>query len=800
MAQSNWEADKMLDVYIYDYLLKRNLQTTAKAFMAEGKVAPDPVAIDAPGGFLFEWWSVFWDIFIARTNEKHSEVAAAYIEAQQLKAREHQLQLQMQQLQFMQQRQVQMQQRTNSNHPSLSGQVSAMNSDGLMGASTASVLAAKIYEERLKHSPSMDSETSSQLLDPNRMALLKSPTSHPGQLVQGNASAVSAALQQAQARNQQTNEMKGEGNLSMTQRSLPVDQQSIYNQSIIQAKSGLGGPGLNQNVTGLPLKGWPLTGIDQMRPSLSQQMQKPFLSTQSQFQLLSPQQQQQYLAQAQAQGSLGNSPNYGDMDPRRFRGFPRGNINGKDGQSVVTDGSVGSPMQASSPKVRPDQAEYLMKMKVAQMQQSSQQPQEQLQQQQQLQQNNRKRKQATSSGANSTGTGNTLGPSNSQPSTPSTHTTGEGVTMAGNMQHVNNLPKGLMMYGADTTAGLTASSNQMDDLEHFAEVGTLEDHVESFLSNDAGDGRDIFAALKRSPVEHNPEPSKGFSFNEVGCIRTSNSTVVCCHFSSDGKVLASAGHEMKVVLWNMETLQTETTSEEHSLIITDVRFRPGSMQLATSSFDGTVRLWNAADPSYCLNTFTGHSSQVTSVDFHPKKTEVLCSCDRNGEIRYWNANQYSCSRVSKGATAQVRFQPRIGQLLAAAADTVVNIFDLETDRKTRTLQGHSKEIHCVCWDAKGEFLASVSHDCVKVWSLTSGDSIYELMSSNGNKFHSCVFHPSFPNLLVIGGYQSLELWNIIEKQTMSVPAHEDLITALAQSPFTGMVASASHDKSVKLWK
>ena len=37
-------------------------------------------AIDAPGGFLFEWWSVFWDIFISRTNEKHSEVAASYIE------------------------------------------------------------------------------------------------------------------------------------------------------------------------------------------------------------------------------------------------------------------------------------------------------------------------------------------------------------------------------------------------------------------------------------------------------------------------------------------------------------------------------------------------------------------------------------------------------------------------------------------------------------------------------------------------------------------------------------------------
>lgn len=44
----------------------------------------------------------------------------------------------------------------------------------------------------------------------------------------------------------------------------------------------------------------------------------------------------------------------------------------------------------------------------------------------------------------------------------------------------------------------------------------------------------------------------------------------------------------------METLQTESTPEEHGMIITDVRFRPNSTQLATSSFDTTVRVWDAA--------------------------------------------------------------------------------------------------------------------------------------------------------------------------------------------------------------
>lgn len=74
-------------------------------------------------------------------------------------------------------------------------------------------------------------------------------------------------------------------------------------------------------------------------------------------------------------------------------------------------------------------------------------------------QNNRKRKQPTSSGpANSTGTGNTVGPStNSPPSTPSTHMPGDGLGISGNMRHV---PKNLMMYGADGT-GLASSSNQM---------------------------------------------------------------------------------------------------------------------------------------------------------------------------------------------------------------------------------------------------------------------------------------------------------------------------------------------------
>ncbi|WJX47894.1 cinnamyl-alcohol dehydrogenase [Trifolium repens] len=138
--------------------------------------------------------------------------------------------------------------------------------------------------------------------------------------------------------------------------------------------------------------------------------------------------------------------------------------------------------------------------------------------------------------------------------------------------------------------GLLKSNGKLDDMEHFGDVGSLDDNVESFLSQDDGDGKNLFGTLKWNPSEDAIDASKAFSFSEVSSIRKSNGKVVCYHFLSDGKLLASAGHDKKVVLWNIETLQTKSTPKENTVIITEVRFRSNSTQLATSSFDATVRL------------------------------------------------------------------------------------------------------------------------------------------------------------------------------------------------------------------
>ncbi|KAB2619223.1 transcriptional corepressor LEUNIG [Pyrus ussuriensis x Pyrus communis] len=288
------------------------------------------------------------------------------------------------------------------------------------------------------------------------------------------------------------------------------------------------------------------------------------------------------------------------------------------------------------------------------------------------------------------------------------------------------------------------------DIDRFVEDGSLDDNVQFLVSPDDVDHRDA--------VGRCIDVSKGFTFTEVNSIRASASKITSCHFSSDGKFLASGGRDKKVVLWYTDTLKPKSTLEEHSALITDVRFSPSMPHLATSSFDRTVRVWDANNPGFSLRTLMGHSVSVMSLDFHPNKDDLICSCDADGQIRYWSIHKGSCLCVSKGGTAQMRFQPRLGRFLAAAAENVVSILDVETLTCQHSLQGHTKPILSVCWDPSGEFLASVSED------------------------------------------STLELWNMTENKTIALPVHEGLIASLAVSTVTGLIASASHDKFVKIWK
>ncbi|CAL0302762.1 unnamed protein product [Lupinus luteus] len=673
-----WDASKMLDVYIHDYLVKNKLHASANAFKTESNL-PDrtPPIQNTPQGFLFEWWFVYWDIYLARRfNQQCSASAVAYVET--LKAKAIEGPLPMQQLKATPEHSEQLQQ----------------------GDSNLS--AEKMFEEGMRPSSSMGSAASLTPIVANRMALTKS-TSHQGHLVRDHSGNASTALQQ---------DVEGEVNLGATPMSSPMDQ-SVFQGKMVQLVPVLRSAGLHQGNTSLPRKGLVRAGTDRPTPSLGVQPHMRNLARKNQ--ILDSEWQR---VTARAQAIL--SSRYGQSD--------------------------GTRLQSGSSE------------------------------------NDRKRKQSTFSGAANINVGGNR-VSLALISEPLLLTADDGMNTESSMQHVNNMQKKMLMDG----------TNLLENMEWFGGGGTSGDNME-FFQSDGGESGNAYGTIKQSDI------ISGFSFVELHCIRTSNSKITCCDFSSDGKFLASAGHDKKVFMWNMESSKTEITPEDHTSVISDVRFRPNSSGLATSSFDNCVRLWDAANSKYCMQECRVHNSAVMSLDFHPKKTDLLCVADIESEIQYWDISTFSFIRSFKGGNAKVRFQPGAGQVLAAAYDNGVSIFDAETGIQIYSLQGHPEAVRYICWDANGGTLASMSPNMVKIWSLISGECINEYNSSIQNQFQSCTFHPINSTMLVIGGNSYLEVWDMGVNKNMTIPAHEDVISALVHSPVTGMVASASYDGFVKLWK
>ena len=82
---------KLLNAYIFDFLLKSNLSSSADSFAKEADMDPKhnhATETSPPGqfkpqydtaqGFLYEWWQLFWDLFNIKSNRDGSEIAQMY--------------------------------------------------------------------------------------------------------------------------------------------------------------------------------------------------------------------------------------------------------------------------------------------------------------------------------------------------------------------------------------------------------------------------------------------------------------------------------------------------------------------------------------------------------------------------------------------------------------------------------------------------------------------------------------------------------------------------------------------------
>lgn len=290
-------------------------------------------------------------------------------------------------------------------------------------------------------------------------------------------------------------------------------------------------------------------------------------------------------------------------------------------------------------------------------------------------------------------------------------------------------------------------------------------------------------------------------------------------FSPDGLLIATASYDCTVRLWNTSTGRELQTLEGHLDWVNSVAFSPDGRLLASASHDQTVRLWNISTGRE-LRNLGEQPERVHTVAFSPDGT-LLASASEDGLVRLWNPSTGQELRELIGHSDHIRsvaFSPD-GILLASASnDNTVQLWDISTGEKPQVLRGHSRPVRCVAFSPDGSLLASGSEDeTIRLWNPSTGQKLREF-TEKPEWVHSVAFSPD--GLLLASAFmdntiqvlnvandqeckekQSIQIWSTnAQPGLQELQGHTEAATAVAFSPDSSLLASASADGTARLWR
>lgn len=387
------------------------------------------------------------------------------------------------------------------------------------------------------------------------------------------------------------------------------------------------------------------------------------------------------------------------------------------------------------------------------------------------------------------------------------------------------------------------------DAEKGEELRTLEGHVGPVQSMEvAEDGSKAVSCSGASVIVWDLDEGKALT----SLRDNSDLEVNCVAFTQDGAsiVCGCVGGSMEI--WNLETGELNRTLLGHAGSVNDVACFPDGLRIISASDDKTARIWELST-GRILKSISGHDGPLSSVAIG-REGKLVVSGGADGEVHLWELARLDQAHQVL-ADVDYRFLKPNGMLLGESGNLVwpveTEVISKDEQELRKLLEsGHADTIDRVCFNAAGSLLASCRINVIKVWDAETNELLHTfseqaerivalefmpdreailtqdsegvvrirdpasgelLFEASGHKFASrgLAVSPDGKWVATSGneGLSTEGFWGyaILIRDTRTgeivhrLPAHTHSIDDLAFSADGELLASASTDKSAKIW-
>jgi WD40 repeat protein len=317
----------------------------------------------------------------------------------------------------------------------------------------------------------------------------------------------------------------------------------------------------------------------------------------------------------------------------------------------------------------------------------------------------------------------------------------------------------------------------------------------------------------------------------LGTQNTPLPTVIGVHAGSvkqlayrrDGRVLASAGHDNTVRLWDVADPRHPRALGRplagHREFMTSAVFSPDGALLASAGGDHTVRLWDVRDPAHARQIgapLVGGSGAVFQLSFRPDG-RILAAPNDDGTVALWDVADPAAPRLITTAIRQAgpvrtaAFSPDGRTLAVAGDDFTVRLWNVADPAapvpSSPPLGGFAATVRSVAFSPDGTLLAAGSEDTtVRLWTVADPADPRPCGSpllAHTAEVWSVNFDQTGHRLATGSTDGTARIWNLndpTQPRAIGGPlTSEGSVLSAVFSPAGDTLAVGGHDGAIRLW-
>ncbi|MBI3864665.1 MAG: protein kinase [Planctomycetia bacterium] len=302
----------------------------------------------------------------------------------------------------------------------------------------------------------------------------------------------------------------------------------------------------------------------------------------------------------------------------------------------------------------------------------------------------------------------------------------------------------------------------------------------------------------------------------VKTLRGHASWVRACAFSPDHKTVLSASHDNVAKRWNITDYEEVRVLQGrvlhgHSDAILAVSFDRDGKNLVTASRDRTARTWDFRTGGELQSFAEGHAFLASNAAFFPDGKKLITAAVDN-TARLWDAD--SGTQISKfertGRSAALALTPKGDRILTGGykrtladnkEDWIAQVWDVETEKVVKVLEGHKYEVTSVAISPDGQWLfTGDANGRGTLWNAETYAPVHKLQLHTG-KISAAVFLTDSSRLLTASTDRTVFQWEVRsgKAQLPLVLKHPDTVLAINLVPNSRQALTCCGDGVVRIW-